>query len=115
MPIPTRNIAESRDNFLSRCISFLVDEGKDTEQATAICYNQLNQTEMKNSNIEKFESLRTSRDLTNEELATITPEEMEACMSTLAGNKPGNTYRSKAFERVCANKILAKRYQETQQ
>lgn len=115
MPIPQRNLAESKDEFLSRCISTLVSEGKDTDQASAICYTQLNQTKMKNSNIEKFESLRTSRDLTNEELASITPEEMEACMSTLAGNKPGNTYRSKAFEKVCANKILAKRYQESQQ
>ena len=115
MPIPQRNLTESKDEFLSRCISFLVDEGKDTEQASAICYTQLNKQEMKNPNIEKFESLRTSRDLTNEELASITPEEMEACMSTLAGNKPGNTYRSKAFERVCANKILAKRYAEKMQ
>jgi hypothetical protein len=114
MPIPQRNITESKDEFLSRCISFLVDEGKDTELASAICYTQLNQTNMKNQNIEKFESLKTSRDLTNEELASITPEEMTECMNTLAGNKPGNSYRSKAFERVCANKILARRYQESQ-
>lgn len=115
MPIPQRNLAETKDEFISRCVSFLVDEGKDTEQATAICYTQLNKQEMKNPNIERFESLKTSRDLTNEELATITPEEMEACMNTLAGNKPGATYRSKAFEKVCAAKILAKRYQDSQQ
>ena len=115
MPIPQRNLAETKDEFISRCVSFLVDEGKDTEQATAICYTQLNKQEMKNSNIERFESLKTSRDFTNEELASITPEEMEACMSTLAGNKPGATYRSKAFEKVCAAKILARRYQDTQQ
>jgi len=115
MPIPQRNLAESKDEFISRCVSFLVDEGKDTEQATAICYTQLNKQEMKNPNIERFESLKTSRDFTNEELASITPEEMEACMSTLAGNKPGATYRSKAFEKVCAAKILARRYQDTQQ
>ena len=115
MPIPKRNITESKDEFLSRCINFLVAEGKDNEQASAICYTQLNQTKMKNSNIEKFESLRTSRDLTNEELATITPEEMAECMATLRGNKPGNSYNSPAFQKVCANRILAKRYQETQQ
>jgi len=115
MPIPQRNLAETKDEFISRCVSFLVDEGKDTEQATAICYTQLNKQEMKNPNIERFESLKTSRDFTNEELASITPEEMEACMSTLAGNKPGATYRSKAFEKVCAAKILARRYQDTQQ
>ena len=115
MPIPQRNIDESKSEFLSRCINFLVAEGKDNERASAICYTQLNQINMKNSNIEKFESLKTSRDLTNEELASITPEEMESCMSTLAGNKPGATYRSKAFEKVCAAKILARRYQDTQQ
>jgi len=115
MPIPQRNLTETKDEFISRCVSFLVDEGKDTEQATAICYTQLNKQKMKNSNIEKFESLKTSRDFTNEELASITPEEMEACMSTLAGNKPGATYRSKAFEKVCAAKILARRYQDSQQ
>jgi len=115
MPIPQRNLAETKDEFISRCVSFLVDEGKDTEQATAICYTQLNKQEMKNPNIERFESLKTSRDFTNEELASITPEEMEACMSTLAGNKPGATYRSKAFEKVCTAKILARRYQDTQQ
>lgn len=70
---------------------------------------------MKNPNIEKFESLKTSRDLTNEELASITQEEMMECMNRLAGNKPGNSYRSKAFEIVCANKILAKRYAEEMQ
>ena len=115
MPIPQRNLAETKDEFISRCVSFLVDEGKDTEQATAICYTQLNKQEMKNPNIERFESLKTSHDFTNEELASITPEEMEACMSTLAGNKPGATYRSKAFEKVCAAKILARRYQDSQQ
>jgi hypothetical protein len=70
---------------------------------------------MKNPNIEKFETLKTSRDLTNEELATISQEEMDICMNALAGNMPGNTYRSKAFEKVCQSRILAKRYQETQQ
>jgi hypothetical protein len=70
---------------------------------------------MKNQNIEKFESLITSRNLTNEELASITPEEMNTCMNALAGNKPGNSYRSPAFEKVCAAKILAKRYAEKMQ
>jgi hypothetical protein len=114
MPIPQRNLTESKDEYLSRCISFLVDEGKDTEQASAICYTQLNKQEMKNPNIEKFESLKTSRDLTNEELASISKEEFETCMNQLAGNVPGNSYRSKAFEKVCYNRILARKYQESQ-
>ena len=114
MPIPKRQLDESKNEFLSRCINFLTAEGKSNEQAGAICYTQLNQITMKNPNIEKFESLKTSRDLTNEELASISKEEFETCMNQLAGNIPGNSYRSKAFEKVCYNRILARKYQESQ-
>jgi len=40
MPIPSPNIGESRSNFMGRCIEFLIDEGKPTEQAVAICSNE---------------------------------------------------------------------------
>jgi len=33
------NAGESKDDFLSRCIPIVVREGKDTDQATAICYS----------------------------------------------------------------------------
>ena len=33
------NAGESKDDFLGRCIPIVVREGKDTDQATAICYS----------------------------------------------------------------------------
>ena len=42
MPIPQPRENESENEFISRCISKLVgEEGKDQDQATAICYQQL--------------------------------------------------------------------------
>lgn len=40
MPIPSPNTGESRSNFIGRCVSFLVDEGRPEDQAFAICYDQ---------------------------------------------------------------------------
>lgn len=37
MPIPTPSSGESTSDFMSRCISFLVGEGKPQDQASAIC------------------------------------------------------------------------------
>lgn len=39
MPIPKPNTEEAQGDFMSRCISFLVDEGTPNEQAIAICYD----------------------------------------------------------------------------
>ena len=33
------NANESEDEFISRCVSVLINEGKDNEQAVAICYS----------------------------------------------------------------------------
>jgi hypothetical protein len=33
------NAGESRDKFISRCIAYNINEGKDADQATAICYS----------------------------------------------------------------------------
>ena len=41
MPIPQRSPGESRDEFISRCISTEVAAGKPQDQAAAICYLQL--------------------------------------------------------------------------
>ena len=41
MPIPVPNDGEDSKDFLSRCIGFLVGEGKPNDQAAAICYSQL--------------------------------------------------------------------------
>ncbi len=40
MPVPKPKKSETQDDFISRCISFLVGEGKDKEQAAAIAYQQ---------------------------------------------------------------------------
>ena len=37
MPTPKKD--EKEEEFISRCIRMLVREGKDNEQATAICYS----------------------------------------------------------------------------
>jgi len=40
MPIPKPNVNESQENYMKRCISFLVNEGTEQEQAVAICNTQ---------------------------------------------------------------------------
>jgi len=40
MPIPKPNAGEREGDFIGRCVSVLVDEGTDQEQAIAICYSQ---------------------------------------------------------------------------
>jgi hypothetical protein len=36
MPKPRKD--ESKEDFISRCIPVLIDEGREQEQATAMCY-----------------------------------------------------------------------------
>jgi hypothetical protein len=50
MPIPTPEKDEERSSFMSRCVSFLVKEGKSSDQASAICYDKWNN---KNSSSKK--------------------------------------------------------------
>ncbi len=40
MPIPTPHSNETQGDFMARCVSFLVDEGRENEQAVAICFQQ---------------------------------------------------------------------------
>lgn len=37
--MPTPNKKENKEEFISRCIRMLIREGKDSDQATAICYS----------------------------------------------------------------------------
>ena len=46
MPVPVPYSGENENNFMSRCISFLVDEGTDQEQAIAICQTQWEENKM---------------------------------------------------------------------
>jgi hypothetical protein len=41
MPIPKRTATESRDEFISRCMSDLSSEFPDRKQRAAVCYAQL--------------------------------------------------------------------------
>lgn len=40
MPVPSPRKEEEQQEFISRCIRFLVEEGREQEQAQAICYDQ---------------------------------------------------------------------------
>ena len=40
MPIPKPITGESREGFMDRCVSFLLDEGRPQDQANAICISQ---------------------------------------------------------------------------
>lgn len=42
MPVPKPNSGETESNFMKRCITFLIDEGTEQEQAVAICSRQWN-------------------------------------------------------------------------
>jgi hypothetical protein len=39
-PIPVPISGETEDNFMSRCVSFMIDEGEEQEQAVDICSTQ---------------------------------------------------------------------------
>lgn len=40
MPIPEPKEDEEKDEFISRCMRFLIEEGRTREQAAGICYTQ---------------------------------------------------------------------------
>lgn len=46
-PIPTPNQGESEEDFIERCVSFLINEGTPQEQAVAICSEQWNKPDKK--------------------------------------------------------------------
>jgi hypothetical protein len=46
MPIPKPRGGESQNKFVSRCIGFLVAEGRPTNQAAAICYDKWRNKDM---------------------------------------------------------------------
>lgn len=56
MPIPKPNNNENREDFMQRCVSFLINEGRDNDEAVAICstrYDKNNNMEAINKNLEK--------------------------------------------------------------
>ena len=85
MPIPQRTPGESRDEFLTRCISAEVAAGKPQDQAAAICYLQLKKTAMA------------------EETPMIDPELMKQCMLDVQGMNP--TYTGTLAMKICASRL----------
>jgi len=39
MPIPQPKSGEEKNKYIGRCVSFLMDEGKEQKQALAICFS----------------------------------------------------------------------------
>ena len=58
MPIPEPASGQSENEYVSECIAQLINEGKDQEQAAAICYetwrNKMN-SQVKSFTIKKIE------------------------------------------------------------
>jgi len=115
MPIPTPKPQEEKEQFIGRCISFLEGEGMDDKQAAAICYNQFYESKTMKSNIDQYRTYEEIKNNTMAELESVTQEELADCMAKLRGNVPGNTYTSPAFEKVCYERILARKKQSTNQ
>jgi hypothetical protein len=88
MPIPSKNPGETKDEFVSRCISSLSGEYP-TDQAAAICYGQFSKYQMQ------------------EEIAPeIDPKELEACMLELQGQNA--SYVGAAAMKICVDRLTAK-------
>lgn len=47
MPIPSKTLIETKDEFISRCMSDLASEYPDNKQRAAICYAQLSKEKMR--------------------------------------------------------------------
>jgi len=86
MPID-RNPGESRDEFLTRCISTEVGAGKPQDQAAAICYQQLKKVNMQ------------------EEAPAIPQEEIDYCLKMLRGQNP--TYVGPGALKICIARLTA--------
>lgn len=63
MPLPTPNNDESYDDFMGRCISFVVDEGTEQEQAIAICQTQWEENKAFNGYNERLKYIKNNNDV----------------------------------------------------
>jgi hypothetical protein len=86
MPIE-RTPGESRDEFLTRCISTEVGAGKPQDQAAAICYTKLKKVNMQ------------------EEAPAIPQEDIDYCMQMLKGQNP--TYVGPGALKICIARLTA--------
>jgi hypothetical protein len=93
MPVD-RNPGESRDEFLSRCISTEVGSGMERDQASAICYMKLKKVNMQ------------------EEGPAISQKDIDYCMDMLKGQNP--TYVGPAAMKICIARLTAKKINQEQ-
>jgi hypothetical protein len=61
------NAGESKDDFLGRCIPIVIREGKDTDQATAICYSYFEGTMLESDEKSWIEHLKDKGEINNDE------------------------------------------------
>jgi hypothetical protein len=94
MPIPQRTPGESRDEFITRCISSEVAAGKPQDQAAAICYLQLKKSSFA------------------EETPMIDPELMKQCMLDVQGMNP--SYSGPVAMKICASRLAVGAAQRSQ-
>lgn len=92
------NAGESKDDFLGRCIPIVVREGKDTDQATAICYSYFEGNMTDNDENSWLEHLKGKGEVNDEnewELVDVTEvtdadEEMKFNLAYENPNKKSN-------------------------
>jgi len=63
MPIPTPNNGESREDFMNRCISFIIDEGSSQDQAIAICNQQWSDNKISNAKQINISKMNLNKDI----------------------------------------------------
>ena len=85
MPIPSKQAGETKDEFISRCVSSIDDEYP-LNQAVAICNAQ-------------FGIYKMQEETTPE----IDPAELEACMLALQGQNP--SYSGAVAMKICVDRI----------
>lgn len=110
MPIPNPKTNENQEEYVSRCSEFLQNEGMDLKQSLAVCYDNFYKENM-NKNLEQYRVYEQTKKFQEQEINSVSQEEIAECMAELRGNVPGNTYTSPAFEKVCIGRILAKKNQ----
>ena len=72
MPIPKPRSGEPKKDYISRCISFLVNEGRDSKQAAAICYDSWkNKDEQQPEEADAFDGNKNYVDLEKDKLTFL--------------------------------------------
>ena len=56
MPIPKPTKDQTENEYISTCIAFLVGDGKDKEQAAAICYDNWKESKMEKAKVITIDS-----------------------------------------------------------